>query len=98
MYLKLALEVLPDPNSKPTLNDCVKERLSYCEYGGLTEAAKVTLRLTTIKPRIMWMILEVHSKLTLRTVKIRTSLALRTKSSMTNLTKLALRTVTIRTT
>ena len=59
MYLKLALEVLPDPNSKPTLNDCVKERLSYCEYGGLTEAAKVTLRLTTIKPRIMWMILEV---------------------------------------
>ena len=41
---------------------------------------------------------DIQSNLTLKTVKIRTSLALRTKSPMTDLAKSSLRTVKIRTT
>ena len=61
-----------------------------------TDDAETDYGIDSILSDIFWIYLQ--SNLTLRTVKIRTSLALRPKSPMTNLNKLALRTIKIRTT
>ena len=61
------------------------------------ESAKPSLYSKLALFKTSQQILKVQSNLTLKTVKTRTSLALRTRSQMTNLANLALRTVKIKT-